>query len=73
MDCIGRIHSERLKLDGRPVSRNFQLTVIEQALLYISAGLREPAAQTNAEEMQTACEEALEALAVLRTPPHPFP
>lgn len=73
MDCIGLINSERLKLDGRPVSRSFHLSIIEQTLLYISAGLREPFAPENIEEMQAACDEALEALAELRTPPPSFP
>lgn len=73
MDCIGLINSERLKLDGRPVSRSFHLSIIEQTLLYISAGLREPFVPENIEEMQAACHEALEALAELRTPPSSFP
>ena len=73
MDCVGLIDSERLQLEGRPVSRGFHLAIIEQALLYISASLKEPSAPTNAEEMKAACDEALEALAELRNVPQLFP
>lgn len=73
MDCIGHIDTERLKLDGRPVSNSFHFAIIEQALLYISASLKEPSAPTNAEEMKAACDEALEALAELRNVPQLFP
>ena len=73
MDCIGIINSERLKLDGRPVSRSFHLSIVEQTLLYLSAGLREPFTPENIEEMQAACHEALEALAELRASSPSFP
>jgi len=73
MDCIRLINAEHLKLEGRPVSRGFQLAVIEQALLYISAGLKTPTAPVNVEEMQAACDDALEALAELRNGNQPFP
>lgn len=73
MDCIGHIDTERLKLDGRPVSNSFHFAIIEQALLYISGALKEPAAPANVGEMQAACDEALEALAELRTASLTFP
>ncbi len=73
MDCIRLIDSERLRLDGRPVSGNFHLSIIEQTLLYISAGLGEAFTPENIEEMQAACHEALEALAELRTSAPSFP
>jgi hypothetical protein len=73
MDCIGLIDTERLQLDGRPVSISFHFAIIEQALLYISGALKEPAAPATVGEMQAACDEALEALAELRTASLTFP
>ncbi|WP_291044213.1 hypothetical protein [Hyphomonas sp.] len=70
MDCIRQISSERRRLDERTLSPAFHLAVIEKALRFIDEQLPGPGARLQADEaaeLRAACEEALEALADLRT------
>lgn len=70
MDCIHRITSEQNRLDDRKVSASFHIAVIEEALRYIAAqigGSDVSSAFNSAMEMRAACDDALEAVAELRT------
>lgn len=70
MDCIRQISSERRRLDERTLSPAFHLAVIEKALQFIDEQLPRVGTRLQAEEaaeLRAACEEALEALADLRT------
>lgn len=70
MDCIRQISSERQRLDDRKVSPAFHLAVIEEALRFLADQLAATSARrlhADAGELRAACEDALEALAELRT------
>lgn len=70
MDCIHGITSERNRLDDRKVSAAFHMAVIEEALQFIAAqigGSDTGFGASLAKEMRAACDDALEAMAELRT------
>lgn len=66
MDCIAAAEAEQSRLNGRPVSAAFYLAVVERALVFISGHLPSGTV-AQSPELREACDEALEAAALLRS------